>query len=222
MTEAEWLASDSPLKMLAHLRGRGQTTTRTKAGRKKLRVFGCACARRVKRFMTGRGRRWLGLGEEYANTSKGPAKTEEIGATDSQRTDHQADSAAWFTLAKNVMVAARAAAESAGTTIEVDAWRRKADYRKAKAAEQKKQASLVRCLFGNPFRPVIFDTSWQTATVLSLAQAIYDERAFDRLPILADALEDAGCTNADVLNHCRAGGEHVRGCWVVDLVLGRE
>jgi hypothetical protein len=80
----------------------------------------------------------------------------------------------------------------------------------------------LRDVFGNPFRPVTVNPTWQTATVVSLAQAIYDERAFDRMPILADALEDAGCTNADVLNHCRQPGEHVRGCWVVDLLLGKQ
>ena len=63
--------------------------------------------------------------------------------------------------------------------------------------------------------------AWNDGTVRKIAQAIYDERAFDRLPILADALEDAGCDNADILNHCRNGGEHVRGCWVVDLLLGK-
>jgi hypothetical protein len=74
----------------------------------------------------------------------------------------------------------------------------------------------------NPFRPVTVDPAWQTSNVTALAQPIYDERAFDRLSILADALEDAGCDNADILNHCRQPGEHVRGCWVVDLVLGKE
>jgi hypothetical protein len=64
--------------------------------------------------------------------------------------------------------------------------------------------------------------AWRTANVTALAQAIYDERAFDRLPSLADALEDAGCDNQDILQHCRSGGEHVRGCWVVDLLLGKE
>jgi hypothetical protein len=59
-------------------------------------------------------------------------------------------------------------------------------------------------------------------TVNHLAQAIYTDRAFDRMPILADALEDAGCTNQDILEHCRGGGEHVRGCWVVDLLLAKE
>ncbi|MBL8795193.1 MAG: hypothetical protein JNM56_14910 [Planctomycetia bacterium] len=84
------------------------------------------------------------------------------------------------------------------------------------------QALLFRDLFGNPFRPVTVNPAWLTSAVVSLAQAIYDERAFDRLPILADALEDAGCDHADILNHCRQPGEHVRGCWVVDLLLAKE
>ena len=77
-------------------------------------------------------------------------------------------------------------------------------------------------IFGNPFRPVTADPRWLTSTAVALARAIYDERAFDRLPILADALEEAGCDNADVLAHCRGDGPHVRGCWAVDLVLGKE
>jgi hypothetical protein len=82
-------------------------------------------------------------------------------------------------------------------------------------------ARLVRDIFGNPFRPVIVDPRWLTSTVVSLARTIYEDRAFDRLPILADALEEAGCDDADLLAHCRGDGPHVRGCWVVDLVLGR-
>jgi hypothetical protein len=83
----------------------------------------------------------------------------------------------------------------------------------------------MRDIFGNPFAPATISSIWLTwndGTVRSVAQAIYDDRAFDRLPILADALEDAGCDNADILTHCRSGGEHVRGCWVVDLLLGKE
>jgi hypothetical protein len=83
-------------------------------------------------------------------------------------------------------------------------------------------AGLLRDLFGNPFRPVTLNPAWRSSAVLKLAEAIYQERAFDRLPILADALEEAGCTDAEVLSHCRGGGEHVRGCWLVDLVLGKE
>jgi hypothetical protein len=84
---------------------------------------------------------------------------------------------------------------------------------------------LLQDIFGNPFRPITIDPSWLTwndGTVRKIAQAIYEERAFDRMPILADALEEAGCTNADIRNHCRRSGEHVRGCWVVDLLLRKS
>ena len=74
----------------------------------------------------------------------------------------------------------------------------------------------------NPFRPVTIDRSLLTTTVVKLAQQIYAKRTFDRLPSLADTLEEAGCDNAKLLSHCRGPGPHVRGCWVVDLVLGKE
>jgi hypothetical protein len=82
-------------------------------------------------------------------------------------------------------------------------------------------SAIMRDIFGNPFRPATIDSSALTTTVTRLADAIYQDRAFDCLPILADALEDAGCTNQDILAHCR-GGEHARGCWVLELLLGRE
>ena len=89
-------------------------------------------------------------------------------------------------------------------------------------AERFAQANLLRDIFGNPFRPVAFDPAWLTETVVGLATAISDDRAFERMPILADALQEAGCENSDILTHCREPGVHVRGCWVVDLVLGKE
>jgi hypothetical protein len=87
---------------------------------------------------------------------------------------------------------------------------------------QRSQCDWLRCLFSNPFRPVTLNVSWLTSTVLALANGIYDEKAFDRMPILADALQDADCNNEDILNHCRQPGEHVKGCWVVDLLLDRK
>jgi hypothetical protein len=88
---------------------------------------------------------------------------------------------------------------------------------------------LLECVFSNPFRPVSLDPTWRTPTVLSLATAAYEERILpsghleaDRLAILGDALEDAGCTNAEVLAHLRGPGPHVRGCWVLDLLLDRK
>jgi hypothetical protein len=84
-----------------------------------------------------------------------------------------------------------------------------------------RQADLLRELIGNPFRPVALGPAQRTPTVASLAAAIYEESAFDRLPILADALEDAGCADRALLDHLRGGGPHVRGCWALDLILGK-
>ena len=83
------------------------------------------------------------------------------------------------------------------------------------------QTALVRCAFGNPFRPVDFDSAWRTSDAVALAQSMYNSRDFTAMPILADALQDAGCENEHVLTHCRAPGPHARGCWVVDGVLGK-
>jgi hypothetical protein len=82
--------------------------------------------------------------------------------------------------------------------------------------------SHVREQFGNPFRPVTFSPEWRTGTAVSLARQMYESRDFSAMPILADALQDAVCDDEDILAHCRSEGAHVRGCWVVDLVLGKE
>ena len=92
----------------------------------------------------------------------------------------------------------------------------------AQALELRAQAELVREVFGNPFRPISLDLHWLTSNVVDLARTIYGEQACARLPILADALMDAGCENADILEHCKRTGPHVRGCWVVDLLLGQK
>jgi hypothetical protein len=84
------------------------------------------------------------------------------------------------------------------------------------------QADLLRDIFGNPFRPVAADPGWRTSTVVALAGQMYESRDFSPMPILGDALQDAGCENPDVLDHCRGDGPHVRGCWVVDLILGKS
>jgi hypothetical protein len=95
-------------------------------------------------------------------------------------------------------------------------------------AERPVQARLIRCIFGNPFHPVQLHPAWRTPQMVALAQAAYDHRELPagtldntRLAVLADALEDAGCTNADLLGHLRGPGPHVRGCWAVDLLLGK-
>jgi len=94
-------------------------------------------------------------------------------------------------------------------------------YESAEQVEKTWQCDMLREIFGNPFRSISI-TPWLTPDVLALARGIYEDGAFDRMPILADALQEAGCDNDDMLNHCRdADATHVRGCWVVDLILGK-
>jgi hypothetical protein len=82
------------------------------------------------------------------------------------------------------------------------------------------QLALLRDILGNPFRRPPFEPSWRTPAVVALANGVYEDRAFDRLPVLADALEDAGCADSQLLGHCRGPGLHARGCWALDLSLG--
>ena len=102
-------------------------------------------------------------------------------------------------------------------------------WQAVQALERQHQARLLHCIFGTPFRPITLDSAWLTPTVRQLAQAAYDERLLpsgelqpDRLAVLADALETAGCSNPQILKHCRGKGPHVRGCCVVDLLLGKS
>jgi hypothetical protein len=92
----------------------------------------------------------------------------------------------------------------------------------AKITEKQAQASILRDVFGNRFYSKVLPLAWLTADVSSFAQTMYDSRAFDHMPELADAMEWAGCRDGKILSHCRGRGPHVRGCWVVDLLLGKE
>ena len=109
-----------------------------------------------------------------------------------------------------------------------DPWSTYNDLKRIQARKKRNRRLLVaahRDILAMPMRPVALPPAWlawNDGAIRKLAQSIYDARAFDRLPLLADALEDAGCTDADILSHCRTPGEHVRGCWVVDLLLGKS
>jgi hypothetical protein len=109
----------------------------------------------------------------------------------------------------------------------LDLWEAVYDLLRFKPKVRKKKAALVRDIFGNPFRtaPTIgrATLAWNDGTVVRLATAIYEERSFDRMAILADALEDAGCEAGEILGHCRQqGAVHVRGCHVLDWLLGKR
>jgi hypothetical protein len=200
MTEAEWLACTDLKAMLTLLKGQ--------ASDRKLRLFACAWGRR--NYHDERSRRTLEVEERYAD---GLARMEALVAAYEAAGEDPVDAAdtahfdpyLYAYYLSDVCTAADAC--PAGT---------------ATGGVGVLQCGLLRDLIGNPFRPVTFAPTWGTRTVINLAESIYRERAFDRLPILAGALEEAGCTNADFLAHCREPGEHVRGCWVVDLVLGKS
>jgi hypothetical protein len=132
----------------------------------------------------------------------------------------------WGAAQKAIWNVAAACGDGAAAAF---AWADMGEFKTRQQRERKNQVLLLQDIFGNPFRPVTFCPAWRSSTATKLAQTIYDDRImpsglFDnqRMGILADALEEAGCDNRDILEHCRNGGEHVRGCWVVDLVLGKE
>lgn len=247
MTEAEWLACEDPHPMLLFLQSKQGNTVKRKWPRlseRKERLFACACCRRIwHRLVDERSRRAVEVAERCAD---GKVDREEmevaargayLAATDVRAYDNDDLAAPEYAALNTIGVYdatgaittmtpsffALNAAENAATSIANRANVERPEGRnRAFRTETLAQAELFRDIFGNPLRPVFLDPSWLTFTVTSLTAAIYADRAFDRMPILADALEDAGCTNQDILAHCRSGGEHVRGCWAVDLLLGKE
>jgi hypothetical protein len=113
--------------------------------------------------------------------------------------------------------------EDATTLGCAEALQRYASFRTGCETADRKFGDYCRDVFGpNPFALPTFAAAWRTTDVLGLARGIDAERAFDRMPILADALQDAGCDDQRILDHCRGPSPHVRGCWVVDLVLGKQ
>jgi hypothetical protein len=108
--------------------------------------------------------------------------------------------------------------QTAGSKARLDCMRYDAKDQLRAAALQ---ARLLREIFGNPYTSMTVDAACLSPTVHNLAQTIYNGGDFSALPILADALEDAGCTDPAILEHCRGNGRHVRGCWLLDLLLSR-
>jgi hypothetical protein len=201
MDEAAWLSCEDPRKMLVW--------ARATATDRELRLFACAFwrwhAERVARSTGGPDpemSRALDYAERWAESSEPPQ-----------------GSGPEFSIAfRWHPLFARDAFDAAGWTIRGSAvcgreW--------IGMEEQAQDVFLLRDIFGNPFRLVATNLVWLTPTVAALAQGIYDHQTFESLPILADALEDAGCIDPDILSHCRGPGPHVRGCWVIDLLLGK-
>ncbi len=221
MTEAEWLASKNPEPVLQFVEHNGSN--------RKLRLFSVACCRMMWHLLSDvRSRSAVELAERFADDFASEQERSDIHRTLDAETDYNPERDAVglaFATATQAIQANSSWAAQATAAYTVLALTAHLNWSQASDAEQELknvQAELLREIIGNPFRQTIFNPSWLTSTVLSLANGIYNDKAFDRMPILADALQDAGCDNEDVLNHCRQPGEHVRGCWVVDLLTGRK
>jgi hypothetical protein len=209
MTEAEWLTSADPMPMLDFLRG--------KASELKLRLFACACCRRVLHLMPdGRSRRALDTAELVAEGLADEVERKRVSET-LLGVGH--NHVGWALMPDPFVAAARGAFYTAGA---VQSATRAGRRQEARRGEELAQVEVLRDIFEHPFRAVAVTPVWLTSDVLLLARTMFDSRDYSAMPILADALQDAGCDNEDVLNHCRGDGPHVRGCWVVDLVLGKE
>lgn len=221
MTEFEWLTSLDPYPMLRPCRPIIGEHPR------KGRLFAAACCYRIWPLL--RDRRSRNAVEVATRYSEGLASEPELRvAAEAARAAH----AGSFGATGKVGACSEWAAEFAASP---DAWlaaRSASNFAYLAAedglqlqSEREAQSHLLRCIFGPlPFRPVTLDPIWLTSnhgTVVKLAHAIYDEQAFDRLPHLADALEQTRCHDTDILDHCRRPGPHVLGCWVLDLLLGK-
>jgi hypothetical protein len=226
MTESEWQACTDPQKMLEFLEG--------KMSERKCRLFIVACCRRIWHLFTDeRSQKAVEVAERNAD---GFATSVELAeAYEAARPPvHQmgmlnvfAAYAACESCSSDLLSSLRIGGETNAQRIAhavVVAVKREYNVNEARVIGWSRQDEFLRCIFGNLFRPVTINPAWLTwnnSTVRKMAQAIYDERAFNRMPILADALEEPGCTNPDILAHCRQSGNHVLGCWVVDLILGK-
>jgi hypothetical protein len=203
VTEAEWLACRDPDMLRAfladyaeHFRTRWQgwvTVPRHSVSDRKLHLFHVACCRRVEHLLPPQHRQLIDAMEAFAD-----GLTDAVSVEDTAAVAHAALEGSLVVDEVGEMVGRLAVAES---TL---------------------QADLFRDIVGNPFRPVRVEAAWFTDTARALARAAYDGQAWDTLPVLADALQDAGCADADLLGHLRSPGPHVRGCWALDLVLGKE
>jgi hypothetical protein len=222
MTENGWLTTHDPAKAL--------TGVRSFASARKYRLVAAALVSGLqKQFSSPLCHATLELAFEMADEPVSPeriapirsALQEYVRAYPRSLPDStcSADRAAWALHQPSAEEAAHAAAWEATKALARLHPDAESSWRIVRKAAQRTVLALVRDVFGNPFRAVALDSTCRTSTVLALALQMYDTRDFTPMPILADALQDAGCEHVDILAHCRGGGPHSRGCWVVDLVL---
>jgi hypothetical protein len=248
VTEAEWMASGNIRSMLRFVQGkpvgflalvgwRRQPTVQP--GERRSRLFACACCRRIERLLVdkrllqgveaveqhadGHGQRedlesvFAAVEQVYQETCEpyDPNRYSAAAAAIRTLVGWQPLQTDYGTLQPELMTV-NLTREAVRRDENADRW--------AQSREHQVQCHLLRDIIGNPFHPVSLDPAWLTwrgGLLVSMAQRMYDSRDFSDMPVLADALEEAGCQDQDILGHCRSCGEHARGCWVVDLILGK-
>jgi hypothetical protein len=215
MTEQEWLACTDPMLMLSHLRRRRHE--------RKLRLFGCSSCRCVwKLLIDERSRRAVEASECFADGTISQRELDAAIAAASHSSDDLEDKCLATLPQRELQIV-----EDAWNAAEM-AWKATVGHHEIYEIAHISLGftvnvlNLLRDIFGNPFRPAAVDRRWLTSTVIDVSTAIYNERAFDHMPVLADALMEAGCDNEELTAHCRAERPHVRGCWAVDSILGKS
>lgn len=241
MNEAEWMGCTHPQPMIDFLKDTASV--------RKMRLLGCACSRRVLTILNNpQAEKTIDIAERVAD-GDADAKSlwEELGLLQDMVKGQRPATATYqgtmgialaigsfvlatgkpdyvlFRLGLNSLAGAAAWQIAPNAEVEEDDWSGPHDpvWRRVESEERQWQAEMVRDIFGNPSRPVVFDPTWLTPTVVKLAQSVYVMKAFDRLPVLADALREVRCDCAQIVNHCRVPRLHAKGCWVVDKVLGK-
>jgi hypothetical protein len=237
MNERQWDDATSPEPMLTFL----YQSLPSRVLKRKLRLLLCACCRDVWELMTCPGS-WQ-LVEVAERLADGQASPEERDAAVrvAEKVVRDRVLAGWGAasgMATFTGVRARGLRQAADQVVSALSGIRvslafpsdyspelAARWRARRREERARLCELVRDVFGDPFRPVMAPPEWVEGNgglVREVAHAIYQEHRFAELPVLADALEEAGCDNSDLLAHCRGPGPHARGCWAVDLVLGKS
>jgi hypothetical protein len=223
MTEAEWLACGNPEEMYRFLGDR--------LSERKTRLYLCACCRRIKTLLFDtRASGALRVAERYAD---GKAGASELAAA-----ERWATKAAIAASAPELRMAYYAVRASCSRSREE--WLSGAGYvahalgatglpafldSGLHEVQMAVLAEVFREVITPPWRSMKCEASWKAwegGVIVAMASAVYDEGAFDRLPILADALEEAGCADEAILSHLRGPGSHARGCWAIDLLLGKS
>ena len=235
MTESGWRRSANPQALLAALHGR--------VSDRKLRLFSLACLRRFEVFLGYP--RLAGTREAIAVLERqidGDATVEQlraVAATALEEIERNVMEGAldnWTgsdlahglltrdapaAAARHIDLAQDFAFDVVVDNLPESLWDEQA-WRMVTGPVKAQMCRWLRDLVGNPFRPIRFSGDWRTPGAVAIAQAMYDRRDFVALPVLAQSLREAGCRDPQVLRHCNEPGEHIRGCWVADLVLGRE